>query len=290
MSKLAMALATVGCWLSIAPRVAEFAIGLPASPAQSHYERPSTKGGPYSGRVVVFVHGIFGDADSTWRYSPSVYWPKLLLTDPAFQDTDVYVAAYPSPYFGNTMDVDKVVTNLNNRLVSDEVFSRHREVVFVCHSLSGLVVQRLLLTFRQYAQQVPFIYFFSTPETGAQVANLGSVFSSNPLLRTMFAGDENGYLLNLENEWKSAQFHIHRLCAYEKKRYKGVLVVDRLSGTRNCDEAPVAIREDHLGIVSQAVRNTIHILLFVTRSFLIQWRPDPVRPLLRSYPREPQKT
>jgi hypothetical protein len=121
--------------------------------------------------------------------------------------------------------------------------------VFVCHSLGGLVVQRLLLTFRQYAQQVPFIYFFSTPETGSQIANLGSVFSSDPLLKVMFAGDENGYLQNLENEWKAAQFHIHRLCAYEKKKYKGVLVVDRLSGTRNCDEPPMAINEDHLGIV-----------------------------------------
>jgi hypothetical protein len=147
------------------------------------------------------------------------------------------------------MNLDEAVTNLNSRLVSDEIFSKHREVVFVCHSLGGLIVQRLLLTFRQYTQQVPFIYFFSTPETGAQIANLGSVFSSDPLLKAMFVGDENGYLQNLENEWKASQFHIHRLCAYEKKKYKGVLVVDRLSGTRNCDEPPIALNEDHVGIV-----------------------------------------
>jgi hypothetical protein len=219
------------------------------SSAQSHYERPSTKGGPYKERVVVFVHGIFGDADGTWRYSPSVYWPRLLLTDEAFQGSDLYVAAYSSPYLGNTMNVDEVVTNLNNRLISDEVFTKHREVVFVCHSLGGIVVQRLLLTFREYARQVPFIYFFSTPETGAQIANLGAVFSSDPLLKAVFPGDENDYLLTLENDWKAAQFHIHRLCAYEKKKYKGVLVVDRLSGTRNCDDPPLAINEDHLGIV-----------------------------------------
>jgi hypothetical protein len=60
--------------------------------------------------VVVFVHGIFGDSDSTWRYSPRVYWPRLLLTDEAFQDSDIYVASYSSPYFGNTMNVDEVVT------------------------------------------------------------------------------------------------------------------------------------------------------------------------------------
>jgi hypothetical protein len=147
------------------------------------------------------------------------------------------------------MNVDEVVTNLNNRLVSDEVFSKHREVVFVCHSLGGLIVQRLLLTFRRYAQQVPFIYFFSTPESGAQIANLASVFSSDPLLKALIPGDDNDYLQNLENEWKASQFHIHRFCAYEKKKYKGVLIVDRLSGTRNCDDPPLAINENHITIV-----------------------------------------
>jgi hypothetical protein len=105
-----------------------------------------------------------------------------------------------------------------------------------------------LLTFRQYAQQVPFIYFFSTPETGTQIANFGSVFSSDPLLKAMLGGDENVYLQNLENEWRAAQFHIQRFCAYEKKRYMGVLVVDRLSGTRNCDEPPIPVNEDPSGL------------------------------------------
>lgn len=227
-----------------------YAVVLPtASQAQSHYERPNTRGGPFKKRVVVFVHGIFGDADGSWRYSPNVYWPKLLLTDDAFRDSDIYVASYSSPYRGNTMNLNEVVATLNNRLVSDEVFSKHQEVVFLCHSLGGLVVQQLLLTFREYSKQVPFIYFFSTPQTGAQMANLARVFSSDPLLRALLPGDENEYLQNMENQWKAAQFHIHRFCAYEKKKYMGILVVDRLSGTRNCDDPPIAINEDHIGIV-----------------------------------------
>jgi triacylglycerol esterase/lipase EstA (alpha/beta hydrolase family) len=224
MSKLVRVLAMIGYLV--------FALAS-KSPAQSRYLRPSVRGDRHKAKVVVFVHGLFGNADATWRYSENIYWPKLLLTDPAFKDWDVYVAGYSSPYLGNTMTMDEVVANLNSHLINDEVFLKHREVVFVCHSLGGLVVQRLLLTFRQYAQKVRFIYFFSTPETGTQITNLGGLFSSDPLLKKMFAGDENGYLQNLENEWKAAQFHIHSLCAYEKKKYKGLLVVDRLSGTRN---------------------------------------------------------
>jgi pimeloyl-ACP methyl ester carboxylesterase len=236
--------------------------------------RAPRAGAPYSGaiykkRVVVFVHGLFSDADYAWRYSQTVYWPKLLLADDVFQDSDVYVAAYSSPYLGNTMNLDEVVASLENQLVSDEVFSKHREVVFVCHSLGGLVVQRLLLTFREHAQQVPFIYFFSTPETGAQIANIAQAFSSDPLLQALLPGGENEYLQNLENEWKASKFRIHRFCAYEKKKYKGILIVDRLSSTRNCDDPPVPINENHSSIVKpDGVKHPSYIAL---RNAFIQY-------------------
>jgi pimeloyl-ACP methyl ester carboxylesterase len=215
----------------------------PPAPA-SHYER-----GPLHDRVIVFVHGIFGDANGTWTSSAGAYWPKLLLSDRAFDDSDVYVANYDTPTHGNTMTVDEVMTSLNSGLTADGVFEKHREVVFVCHSLGGIVVQQLLLTFRDHANRVPFVYFFSVPEEGSQVATLGKLFSSDPLLEALFHGDENGYLLTLENQWKAAHFRIHRYCAYEKKSLKGVLVVDRLSATRNCDDPAIPVPEDHIGIV-----------------------------------------
>src|ERR1700674_3303405 len=96
----------------------------PSASGRPHYERPRRKGEAYKERDGGFLHGFFGDADSTWRYSPTVYWPQLLTTDDAFRDSDVYVASYASPYSGNRMSLDEVVTNLNNRLVSDEVFSK----------------------------------------------------------------------------------------------------------------------------------------------------------------------
>jgi hypothetical protein len=204
----------------------------------------------------VFVHGIFGSSTTTWSCSSSTTWPKLLKTDDAFQNSDIYVAGYDTPYHGNTMTIDEIVSNLKNRLDSDEVFSKHREVVFVAHSLGGLIVQKLLLTYRNLAGKVRFIYFYSTPQTGAQIAQLGNVFSSDPLLKQMLPGDSNDYLLSLENEWREAGFtDIRRYCAYEKKQLDGVLIVDRLSGTRECSDGVVAINEDHPNIVKPCTRN-----------------------------------
>jgi pimeloyl-ACP methyl ester carboxylesterase len=217
----------------------------------SFYER---RGSPE--RVIVFVHGIFGSSTATWTCSSNITWPKLLKGDDAFGNWDIYVAGYDTPYLGNSMTIDEVVSNLKNRLDNDEVFSKHREVIFVAHSLGGLIVQRLLLTYRGLAKQVRFIYFYSTPQTGSQIAQLGRVFSADPLLKQMLPGDSNDYLLNLENEWRQAEFtNIRRYCAYEKKKLKGVLVVDRLSATRDCSDGVVAINEDHATIVKPCSRD-----------------------------------
>src|SRR5579872_3292428 len=118
----------------------------PTSLASPHYERP-TNGEPYKDRVIVFVHGIYGDAKDTWTAPNGVYWPKLLLSDNAYNDSDVYVAGYDSPYWGNKTTFEEIVTNLQNRLTSDGVW-KHREVIFVCHSMGGLLVRRLLIEYR----------------------------------------------------------------------------------------------------------------------------------------------
>lgn len=242
---LRRAIATAALWL-VVPAVAGAA---PSS--ASHYERPLGSDGPFRDRVIVFIHGLFGDARETWTSKDGVYWPRLLLEDKAFDQSDVYVAAYDSPYSGNTMTIDELVVNLHDRLKADEVFEGHREVVFVCHSLGGIVVQQLLVTYqKEYADKVRFIYFFATPSEGSQVAALGRLLSKDPLLQILMHNDENTYLLALETQWRAAQPKTRRYCAYEKRPLKGtIIIVDRWSSTRDCDGPAKPINEDHWGIV-----------------------------------------
>ena len=72
------------------------------------------------------------------------------------------------------MSIDDQVSNLMNRLEGDKLFSKHNEVVFVAHSMGGLIVQRLLLTHHDLAPKVRFIYFLSTPQEGSAIARLGA--------------------------------------------------------------------------------------------------------------------
>ena len=222
----------------------------PGGSAASHYERNEGKE-----RVIVFVHGIYGNAAETWTCAKTgSTWPKMLLTDPHFANADVYVAQYPTHFVGNLMSIDDQVSNMMNRLEADGVFSKHSEVVFVAHSLGGLVVQRLLLTHHELAEKVRFIYFLSTPQEGSAIARLGHVLTGDPDLQQMFHGDSNTYLQNIEAEWLGANFGIPRYCTIERKPTKGVLVVDRESGTRNCAKV-VALDEDHSGVAKPCSSN-----------------------------------
>jgi len=216
----------------------------------SHYERNGGKE-----RVIVFVHGIYADARTGWTCPRTkAYWPQLILSDGAFADYDVYVAGYKSSPFGNHMTIDEIATNLSNRLQSDRVFS-HPEVVFVCHSVGGMIVQRLLLSNPGYADRVPLIFFFSTPQSGTDLAKLAHLLSSDPVLDALLPGNENAYLLNLENEFKTMYHKTKKFCAYETIPTMGMVIADRLSATRLCDETPIPINSNHVDVVKPCDKN-----------------------------------
>src|SRR5271166_3264118 len=90
-------------------------------------------------RVIVFVHGIHVGRD-TWRASNGAYWPQLIQTDPHFRESDVVVAEYPTPSMRGQLSTEKLSQLLWQRLKAQRVWE-HREVVFVAHSLGGILTE-----------------------------------------------------------------------------------------------------------------------------------------------------
>jgi hypothetical protein len=226
-------------------------------------------------RVLVFVHGIYGSTSGTWKAPNGVYWPTLVSQDPQFSGSDVFVAGYPTPYTGNKNNIMTIAAALDHLLQVNKVFSTHRQVIFVCHSLGGLIVKEVLLAHPSYAAQIPFILFYATPSAGSFLAEFSAVFEGDPLLKVMSNSGDNAYLLDLESRWRQSSLHIHRYCAYEKEKIApknlrsvitgggagyeskvlaflgGVYVVNPFSATYGCDSdaAFTGIPENHVGIV-----------------------------------------
>src|ERR1041384_960888 len=94
---------------------------------------------------VIFVHGLGGDPIATWLQgnNRSSFWPAWLGV--ALQDFAVYTLEYdaaPSTWLGSAMALPDRATNILDVLHAGEC-DRY-PIIFVCHSLGGLVVKQLL--------------------------------------------------------------------------------------------------------------------------------------------------
>ncbi|WP_263349832.1 esterase/lipase family protein [Acidicapsa acidisoli] len=220
-------------------------------------------------RVIVFVHGLHGSRES-WRASNGAYWPDLVRTDPHFAYSDVEVAEYPTPASNGKMSSVQLADILWTHLKQDHVWE-HREVVFVAHSLGGILVEEMLLKHPAEAAKVKFIVSYGTPHEGSTIARIASIYDRDPLLNDLSDAGDNTFLTQLENNWRghNSVNGIHRFCAFESEdttltngfgRYlkTHARVVSYFSATYGCDVTtpPQEIHADHVHMIQPLDRTS----------------------------------
>ena len=213
--------------------------------------------------VIVFIHGIFGDADSTWSAQGALPWPKAIAGDEFFSSFNVYTYAYPSPFAAKTYQPSEIADILFAQLNSDGVLD-HAQIVLVAHSMGGLVARKLLLRYRdRLIDKVKLLVFYATPTQGSPIAKIGAMLSSNPQLGKMFPidGKTDSQLFQEQVDWLAARVSIPSYCAYELKDTYGVRIVAPESAIQLCNAPVMPVDEDHIGIVKPGGVNAVPYLV-----------------------------
>ena len=220
-------------------------------------------------RVIVFVHGIHGSRE-TWRAANGAFWPDMVRTDPHFAFSDIEVAEYPTPSSNGKLSSTLLAEVLWDILQKDHVWE-HSEVVFIAHSLGGILVEEMLLRHPADAARVKFIVSYGTPHEGSTIARVASFYDKDPLLNDLSDAADNTFLTQLEESWRGHDTvnGIHRFCAYETEdtrpdngfgRYlrTHARVVSYFSATYGCDVTtpPQEIHADHLHMVKPPDRKS----------------------------------
>ena len=222
---------------------------------------------PHVTTAVVFIHGIFGNTLDTWTADGGASsFFKLVFDDPTVgRYIDVYAFGFTSRMFaGGSFDIQEAADKLQAYIDHDLLQQGYRQIVFVGHSMGGLVILRYLLTHREMLNRVPLLVFYATPQTGAQIADVANKVARNPALAQMIPADKDGYLRAMSSEWRSIQgTRPHVSCAYEKETTYGVLVVPWTSANFFCDEAATPIASDHIHIVKPTRPNDEAVLVLV---------------------------
>jgi len=220
-------------------------------------------------RVIVFVHGLHGDRYS-WRAPNGAYWPDMVRSDPRFAYSDVDVAEYPTPSSNGKMSSVQLSEILFAHLKQEHVWD-HGEVVFIAHSLGGILVEEMLLRHPAEAARVKFIVSYGTPHEGSSIARIASLYDRDPVLNDLSDAANNTLLSGLEASWRgnNSVNNIHRFCAYEGLdtmpenavgRYlrASVRVVSYYSATYGCDVTtpPQEIHADHINMIRPSDRKS----------------------------------
>ena len=226
-------------------------------------------------RVVIFVHGFTGNEETSWRApnpNPNgVSFPGLLATDSRIKQADVFVASYETRWTSENSTIIDLAKSLYEQLDRNGILKDYQDLVFICHSLGGLVVERMLLEHPDAAAKTSFIQFFGTPHQGAfsdkydALIGLVGAFGRSSLIPELRPGSGNAVLVHLDEDWRKSHFdNIRRYCAIEDRDTEAGAfhgrVVDYFSGSSGCPGNIVIdiVQADHRNMVKPSDRTGPH--------------------------------
>ena len=131
---------------------------------------------PASDTCAVFVHGILSSGEMAWG-SPS--WPELLKAESKLKDVGIFVFTYRTALVSRTYGIADAADALREHFSIDALWNVPN-IIFVCHSMGGIVVRRFLVANQAKLSDLrPTIGLFlvASPSLGSRDANILSTLS-----------------------------------------------------------------------------------------------------------------
>lgn len=241
---------------------------------------------------VVFVHGVDGDAFSTWTspHDQEAFWPQWLGEENT--DFGIWTFGYPAAtnvFTGEAMGLvdrgNNLLTVLDaNGFAEDE----NRPLVFVVHSFGGLVVKQALRTaadskedaWNRIRRRAKGIFFISTPHSGSQLASFVNYVAgrlARDIVRDLEYAESSLIDLNLWYRDNSLDLGVKTQSVCETRKTGGVMIVDKVVGDPGIPGARVRMLDgDHISICKLTSKNDT--LFKQTDSFIrgLLRRPPPL--------------
>lgn len=219
---------------------------------------------------IVFVHGLSGDAHSTWDCGEDDgFWPQWLTEDIA--PCNAYCLGYGATVFEKwamkEMDMFERADNVLEQFAGKGLGKR--PLVFVTHSLGGILVKMVLRAsvdaddedWAAVSTATKLVIFLATPHIGSSIANIvDAVPGTSKHIKLL--GNETGMLEDLNKAYRkfcaANDDHVTKVYYEKHKTRKAVLVVSRESADPGIPGAnPVAVDRDHISICKPKDRDDV---------------------------------
>lgn len=221
---------------------------------------------------VIFVHGLGGDAFGTWhprgKKDDEQSWLFWLGQDlPDFGIWSIDYEVEKSAWKGSAMPLTDRATNILELLNVKDIGKR--PIIFVTHSLGGLLVKQMFRTagdrrkqeWKNIIKQTRGIVFLATPHSGSNIANwiehFSSIYRSNVSIRELksrsseLRGLNSWFRENFRDLNISVEVYFEQEKIYVIKLFRlfGTLIVDENSADPGIEGVnPIALDGDHITI------------------------------------------
>jgi pimeloyl-ACP methyl ester carboxylesterase len=158
-----------------------------------------------SDTVFVFVHGFNSDSRNAWAYTEGgrflQYWPYLVWNDHRLGHPSVFLGGYSTgPNYHLYDAADELLEGLERQGVL-----RYKNIVFVAHSLGGIVVRSMLARSwpTNFKGKKIGLLLVASPSMGSYWANFASYYAdstNNYLLKTLKQNDD--VLVELDHDFR----------------------------------------------------------------------------------------
>ncbi|KAL2022191.1 hypothetical protein VTK56DRAFT_6020 [Thermocarpiscus australiensis] len=262
---------------------------------------------------IIFVHGLGGSSWTTWcwGHEPSMFWPAWLQHEQGLSHFRVFTFGYNANWRGpdTTLSILDFAKGLLVRMrgYGDSASNGERPIgkrpiIFVAHSMGGLVVKKAYVLGKydeHYADMISHVHgiiFLSTPHRGSSHAN-----SLNNLLSVMVGTSNKVYVAELDSnstsiedineQFRSASGPLRLVSMYETLPTRvspGIkkLIVGKDTGILNYPrEVSGPADADHHTICKYRSRVDDNYILFIT--FLKQISGDLAPPAVSHLTQEP---
>lgn len=103
---------------------------------------------PDADTVIVFVHGLLSNSEQCWTNPNGNSWPQLVRDDQTFRGNAIYLGGYYTALDSRDYDIphcaDELFRSMELRGTSRRSPLSFQNICFICHSLGGIVVRRML--------------------------------------------------------------------------------------------------------------------------------------------------
>jgi pimeloyl-ACP methyl ester carboxylesterase len=145
---------------------------------------------------IIFIHGVLSNSEKGWTSKTGIHWPTLICEEPEFDYFDIFSYNYTSDIWSRGYRMDDAAQLLQDYLVST-AFDRYETLVFVCHSMGGIIARRCIVrSERELTGKKVGLLLVASPSMGSDYANYMAPVSK------LFGHTQGQALSSIEtNQW-----------------------------------------------------------------------------------------